>query len=192
MFCRSTSLLARLGLLTSLGLFACKEASPAAEQPRSPSSAPQSAAAEAREPAAKPDVAAPGADQVGVAPATESAAQAKYSEAAFDLSIQPAGTYQVGQAGEARVVLEAKAPYHVNDKYPYKFKLKNADGLKFANLVVGKDLVKLEAMRAVVPVAFTPESAGKHAVAGQLAFSVCTDDKCLIEKRDLSLAVDVK
>jgi hypothetical protein len=28
-------------------------------------------------------------------------------------------------------------------------------------------------------------------VAGQLAFSVCTEDKCLMEKRDLALEITV-
>ena len=33
---------------------------------------------------------------------------------------------------------------------------------------------------------------GKHTLAGQFAFSVCTDETCLMEKRDLTLVVDVK
>ena len=45
------------------------------------------------------------------------------------------------------------------------------------------------AMKAVMPVSFTLDAAGKHTVAGQLAFSVCTEDKCLMEKRDLLLDV---
>jgi hypothetical protein len=50
--------------------------------------------------------------------------------------------------------------------------------------------VKLENMKAVVPVSFTPE-AGKRTIAGTLAFSVCTEDKCLMEKQDLALEVVV-
>ena len=39
----------------------------------------------------------------------------------------------------------------------------------------------------------TPKSqAGKRTVAGQFAFSVCTEDKCLMEKRDLLLDVVVE
>ena len=56
--------------------------------------------------------------------------------------------------------------------------------------------VTAAAMRAIaeqpdLTVAFTPESAGKKKIAGQFSFSVCTDDKCLIEKRDLALDVQV-
>jgi hypothetical protein len=136
----------------------------------------------------------PAADSANAAPAaaSDTPAASKYSEAGFDLALQPKGSYASGQAGEAEIVLSAKAPFHVNDKYPYKFKIKEAPGLKFATLIVAKDQVKLEPARATVPVAFTPESAGKHTVAGQLSFSVCTDDKCMIEKRDLALEIEAK
>jgi hypothetical protein len=148
--------------------------------------------------AAEPVPAAPAAALAPVAADSAAAAEpaapaaSKYSEAGFDLVLQPKGAYTSGQAAEAEIVLSAKAPFHVNDKYPYKFKIKEAPGLKFANLVVAKDLVKLEPARATVPVAFTPESAGKHTLAGQLSFSVCTEDKCMIEKRELALDIDAK
>ena len=172
-------------LLVVGGLSACKnQAPPAAEatatEPAAPAAAPGAASAPA-----------PGAvDSAAAAPAE--AAASKYSEVGFDLVLQPKGAYASGQAGEAEIVLSAKAPFHVNDKYPYKFKIKEAPGLKFTNLVVAKDLVKLEPARATVPVAFTPESAGKHTVAGQLSFSVCTVDKCMIEKRELALEIEAK
>jgi hypothetical protein len=69
-----------------------------------------------------------------------------------------------------------------------KLKLKETPGVKYENLTIGKDAVKLENMKAVVPVSFTPE-AGKRTIAGTLAFSVCTDDKCLMEKQELALEV---
>ena len=159
---------------------ACKnQAPPAAEAPSSVPSPAGSNAPEAQ--AAVPSAA--------VAPAV--AAASKYSEAAFDLAIEAKGNYTSGQAGEAEIVLAAKPPFHVNDNYPYKFKLKEAAGLKFANLLVSKDSVKLEHARATIPVAFTPE-AGTHTLSGQLSFSVCTADKCMIEKRDLALEIAAK
>ena len=166
---------------------ACKnQAPPAAEvTPAAPEAPPAVSVAATSAPApAAVDSAAP------AAPATEAAS--KYSEAGFDLALTSKGSYASGQAGEAQIVLTAKAPFHVNQNYPYKFKLKEAPGLKFANLVIAKDAVKLEPARATVPVAFTPETAGKHVLAGQLSFSVCTDDKCMIEKRELALEIDAK
>jgi len=173
----------------SLALSACKnQAPPAAETTASAPavSAPAAVAEGSAAPGATPGY-------IAAAPAAPAGpATSKYSEANFDLALSPKGAYASGQAAEAEIVLVAKAPFHVNQNYPYKFKLKDAPGLKFANPVVGKDAVKLEAARATMPVAFTPESAGKHTLAGQMSFSVCTDDKCMIEKRDLSLDIDAK
>jgi hypothetical protein len=115
------------------------------------------------------------------------------TDAAFDLSLDaPKAALKAGQAGVVEVVLLAKAPFHVNDKYPIKLKLKETPGIKYESLVIGKDAAKVEQMKAVVPVSFTPDAAGKRSVAGQLAFSVCTEDKCLMEKRDLQLDVTVE
>jgi hypothetical protein len=158
---------------------------------QAPPAAEATAAAPATPAPASAAEAIPGAP-AAVDSAAPSDAKSKYNEANFDLALQTKGNYTSGQAGEAEIVLAAKAPFHVNQNYPYKFKLQEAPGLKFANPIVSKDLVKLEPARATMPVAFTPESAGKHTVRGQLSFSVCTDDKCMIEKRELSLEIDAK
>jgi hypothetical protein len=182
-------------LLIGLVLAACSKERPAtAEEPRAPTAAiaqnavapsPSSAPAAAAEPAIAPaSVPAP------VAPDT--ALVATVSEANFELRIQPKGPCDVAKPAQVEIVLDAKAPFHVNDKYPYKFKLKDEAGLKFAAAVVGKDAVALEKMRATMSVPFTAETAGAHTVAGQFSFSLCTDDKCLIEKRDLALRVEAK
>jgi len=176
----------RLAGLIALGtlsvLAACKNQTPPAAEATA-------------EPAAKAPVA------VGVAAAAPSpaaaeppatAAASKYSEAAFDVVLQPKGAYTSGQAGAAEIVVSAKPPFHANDKYPYKFKLNEAPGLKFANLVVDKDAVKVEKTNATLSVALTPERAGKHTVSGKLFFSVCNEDQCLVEKRDLALEIDAK
>jgi hypothetical protein len=165
-----------------VALSACKNQAPPAAEATTTAAVPAAPSAAAAEPA-------PAAAESAAAP--NAAAQSKYSEAGFDLVLQPKGDYASGKAAEADVVLSAKPPYHVNDKYPYKFKLKEAPGLAFANMIVTKDLVKFEPARATVPVAFTP-SAGKHTLSGQLSFSVCTADKCMIEKRDLALEIEAK
>lgn len=177
-----------LGLVVvgSVLLAACnKETPPAAEEPRSASNA---AAPQAAPPAA--DVAsAVAAPTAADAPATGAP---KFTDAAFDLSIDPKGAAKAGQPSGLEVTLVAKAPYHVNDKYPIKLKLKETSGVKYDNLVVTKDAAKVEQMKAVMPVSFTPDGAGKRTVMGQFAFSVCTEDKCLMEKRDLALDVVVE
>jgi hypothetical protein len=172
--------------LLLVSLSACKNQAPPAAEATAAAPIPNAPAASA--PAVAGDPAPAAADS---ATAPTAAVQSKYSEAGFDLVLQPKGDYASGKAGEADVVLSAKPPYHVNDKYPYKLKLKEAPGLTFASMIVTKDAVKLEPARATVPIAFTP-SAGKHTLSGQLSFSVCTDDKCMIEKRDLALEIEAK
>jgi hypothetical protein len=159
------------------------------------------AAEEARAVAEPPLTRAPGPTRPTAAAADETAAAAtgaapqaatRFSEDSFDLAISGSGGYETGKPGEVTITLDAKAPFHINDKYPYKFKLKDAAGLKFASPTVGKDAAKLEQQRMTMTVGFVPETPGKHALAGVFAFSVCTDDKCLIEKRDLSFDVHSK
>jgi hypothetical protein len=160
-----------------------KETPPAAEEPRSASNA-----AAPQAPPKEAGNAAAAAPESAAAPA----GSAKFSDPAFELSLDaPKASLKAGQPGTVEIVLAAKAPFHVNEKYPIKLKLKETPGVKYENLVIGKDAVKLEAMKAVMPVTFTPDAAGKRTVAGQLAFSVCTEDKCLMEKRDLVLDVNV-
>jgi hypothetical protein len=160
-----------------------KEAPPTAEQPKAPD-------AEVRQ---DPTPAAPqAATPVPATPGQPTAGASRVSESQFDVTLAPSGAYQAGKEGTVEVVLDAKAPFHVNDQYPIKFKVKEGPGVKYSAAVVGKDKAKVEHMKATMPVAFVPESAGQHTVSGQLSFSVCTDENCLMEKRDLSLVVDVK
>jgi hypothetical protein len=182
--------LGALAIGTAL-LFGCnKETPPAAEEPRSASNP---ATPQLPPGAVAVDVASAAAPG-GAAPATSPAPAGapKFTDAAFDLSIEaPKAPLKAGQAGNVEIVLVAKAPFHVNDKYPIKLKLKETPGVKYESLTVGKDAAKVEAMKAVMPVAFTPDS-GKRTVAGTFSFSVCTEDKCLMEKRELALNVSVE
>jgi hypothetical protein len=166
-----------------------KEVPKAAEEPRA-ASAPPDAVTTAPLATATPAMAS-----AAVQPAKDEPAEAAAShvnEANFELKFSGKEAYEAGKPADATITIDAKAPFHVNDKYPYKFKLKETAGVKYPNPVVGKDAAKVEKMRVTMPIAFTPEAAGKHTLAGVLSFSVCTDDKCLIEKRDLTLDVQAK
>ena len=177
-----------LGLFASSALGACNKDRPASVEAPTGGSV-QSATPE---PVAAAPAAQAAAPQAPPAAAEPAAGSARVDEANFTINITPSGSYAAGKAGEAQIVLDAKPPFHVNEKYPYKFKLKDAPGLTFANAVVGKDNVKLETQRATMSVPFTVKDAGKHTLAGQFSFSVCTEDKCLMEKRDLALSLEAK
>src|SRR5688572_26273622 len=132
-----------------------KETPPAAEEARSPAGgATTTAAAAQADPATKPAALAEPAAKP--AEASPSAGQAKFSDASFDLVLSPKGDYKAGQAGEAEILLTAKEPFHVNDKYPYKFKAKEGSGVKYTAPVTSKEAVKLETMKATMTVGFTP------------------------------------
>jgi len=186
-----------LGPLSAAALLlsSCKrEVPPAGEDARVPTveSSPVAPADTATRP---PDngTPAPAASAAAAAPAgPDGAGSNRYDEAKFDLTAQASGAYSAGKEGALEIVLNAKPPFHANQQYPYKFKAKEGPGVKFAQPVFGKEAAKLEAQRVTMRVPFTPDGAGQRTVSGQFAFSVCTEETCLMEKRDLSLVVDVK
>lgn len=119
----------------------------------------------------------------------EAQGQGSYREDGFELSLEPPASAEVGKPATATIVLQAKAPYKVNQEYPIKLTLSESPGLTFPAPKVGKEAVTLEAKQALMKVQLTPKSAGTHTLAGRFSFSVCTDERCLIEKRDLAVSV---
>ncbi len=124
-------------------------------------------------------------------PAAAAAATSEVHDEDYDLTVVPDGSYATGKSGTVKIVLAAKGAYHVNDKYPYKFKVKDAPGVAFKGPVFTRDDVSIEGKRATMNVEFTPDSAGQKTIAGLFQFSVCSADQCLVEKRDLALDVSV-
>lgn len=146
----------------------------------------------APEPATNPSPAAqPKEAPGGEARSNDPAPAPKFSEANFDLEIRPVGTYEAGKAGAVEVVLASKGVFKCNDKYPYKLQLDETAGVKYPNLVLKKDAAAVEKEKVVMEVPFTPETKGAKKISGRFSFSVCTEDKCLIEKRKLALDVTV-
>lgn len=108
------------------------------------------------------------------------------SEEPFSVWLQAQSPVVAGGAAQVEAVLVAKAPYHCNAEYPHKFKL-NAPpaGLTYPAEVVKGMVVTPE--RGVLRIPVQAQSAGPATVSGTLSFSVCTDERCLVEKRDLTL-----
>jgi hypothetical protein len=167
--------LATLACLLLVAAGCSKDPKPTSEQ--TPAAVGQPAA----EPAPAPS--APAAEQ--------GTAQSQYDESNFELRIVPSGEVKAGQASRAEITLVAKPPFKVNQDYPYKFKVGDTQGVKPEKPVVSSEALKLEEKRAVMNVGFTADKPGKSKMVGQFSFSVCTADKCLIEKRNLSLDMNV-
>ncbi len=107
----------------------------------------------------------------------------------FRAHLQSASKLQKGKPGSIQLVLEAVAPFHCNDKYPYKFTPSPTPGVSYPGAVI-KNMTVGE-QRSTMNIPFTAGDAGEKQLSGEFAFSVCTDDKCLIEKQKLSITVNV-
>ena len=133
-----------------------------------------------------------------VGPPSESAAVnvapvgPRVDEPAFTLSFTTNAPYSVGKAGLVLLELKAKSPHHVNQEYPHKLKLNPADGITFPNSILARDAMSLEPMAVSLKVPFTPTRSGTLTISGEFAFSLCTADRCLIEKRALSTEIRVQ
>jgi hypothetical protein len=119
------------------------------------------------------------------------AAAPSFHEETFDLVLRAIGPYAAGKAGAAEIGVVAKGGYHCNEKYPYKFKPKDSTGVHFSAPVFERDAVRLEPASATMQIGFTPDSRGDKNLAGVFSFSLCSADRCLVEKRDLSLSIAV-
>lgn len=109
-------------------------------------------------------------------------------ESNFKLTWQPVPLAAGAKAGQGELVLIAKAPFKCNQDYPYKLKLTGGGAVPTKAEIAKPDIVVAKD-RVVVPVSF--EVSGPEAsMLGMFAFSVCTDDKCLIERKTLKLTVD--
>lgn len=103
---------------------------------------------------------------------------------AFSLAWK-AGTGAAGTTATGQLVLTPKAPFKCNLEYPYKLKVA-APGVPLAKAEVTTPDMNVDATQVVIPVQYTVP-AQQQEIDAQLAFSVCTDDKCLIERAQLKL-----
>jgi hypothetical protein len=113
------------------------------------------------------------------------------SEEPYQAWLQVVSPVAAGGAANVEVVLVANPPYHCNAEYPHKFKL----GAAPAGITYPEATVKGMAVtpsRSVLKVPIVAKNAGKATVSGTLQFSVCNDERCLVEKKELSLNLEVK
>jgi hypothetical protein len=116
---------------------------------------------------------------------------AAVSEESFSIWLQAVSPVSAGSAATVEAVLVAKPPYHCNADYPHKFKLAAAPtGLTYPETTVKGAKVTPE--KSVLPIVVQAQSPGKAKVSGTLSFSVCNEERCLVEKRDLAVELDVK
>lgn len=125
----------------------------------------------------------------GAGPSVPSMENANYRA-----QIRPAGACKKDQLCGAEVLVEAKGDYHINDKYPYKFKLEDPapSGMRYPKPVVGKEDATMDEHKVVLKVPFVSEGTGDKRVSGTLSLSVCSAANCLMDKQPLEVTVKVE
>ena len=137
------------------------------------------------------DAPVPAADAPAKAAAGQTVQGVAVTEEPFSVWLQAVSPVAAGGPATVEAVLVAKPPYHCNAEYPHKFKLGAAPaGLSYPEATVKGAQVTAE--RSVLRIPVQAQSPGKATVSGTLQFSVCTDERCLVEKRDLALNLEVK
>jgi hypothetical protein len=138
--------------------------------------------------------AAPGAvtnqaPPLGAGPSVPSIENANYRA-----QIRPAGACKKDQLCATEVLVEAKGEYHINDKYPYKFKLEDPPppAMRYPKPVVGKEDATMDEHKVVLKVPFVSEATGDKKVSGTLSLSVCSAANCLMDKQPLEVTVKVE
>lgn len=118
----------------------------------------------------------------------------------YEVKFTSPSPFVAGKESSALVLVKAGPGLHVNPEYPVAFKPEGSEAVKFAQervpLTPGTKTPCAEKAEDACAVEFalplTPEKAGLAKVAGVLAFSVCSAEKCLIEKVPLTLAIKVE
>src|SRR5512141_2008384 len=116
--------------------------------------------------------------------------------AARSYRIETAGTTEKVAVGKAGVLVLSIVPVekiHVDPRAPLKITLEGTPGLKLSKTVLGKaDPVdpKADGRRFEVP--FVAEAAGKHEARAKLDFFVCSDQWCVKQVRDVTVAIEAR
>jgi hypothetical protein len=112
----------------------------------------------------------------------------------FLVTMKAKGPYAAGKEGTVEIAIEPKGDYHINDQYPYKFKLTDPapEGVTYPKPVLKREDGKFSEKKGEFSVPFVAAKSGKTKVAGTLSMSVCSKASCVMEKVELDLDVDVK
>ena len=118
------------------------------------------------------------------------------ADAAKSYRIETAGTTEklgVGKPGLLVLSIVPVEKVHVDPRAPLKISLEATPGLKLSKTTLGKtDPVdpKAEGRRFEVP--FVAEAAGKHEARAKLDFFVCSDQWCVKQVRDVTVAIEAR
>jgi hypothetical protein len=118
------------------------------------------------------------------------------ADAAQSYRIETTGTTQQVEVGKQGTLVLSIVPVekvHVDPRAPLRIALEASPGVKLAKTSLGKtDPVdpKADGRRFEVP--FVAEKAGKHEAKAKLEFFVCSDEWCVKQVRDVTVALEAR
>lgn len=111
----------------------------------------------------------------------------------YRVEMTTGGPYKSGTAGSVKITLTAKAGFHINTQYPYRFKASAAaEGVSYPKPVLERADGQFEEKTAVFSLPFVAGHAGKFAIGGVLNLSVCSPASCIVQKAPLEVTVAVQ
>jgi len=154
-----------VALLALLQLGACSKSEPAPE-PAPPPAAPAAKSAEAPRPSIEDNT--------------------------FKLVLSGEPAYEGGKPGVAKLTLEARGGYHVNQEYPIRVDLKAPAGVKLTKPSLGRtDAAAFGERSAEFALPFSADP-GAHALTATVDFAVCTAETCVPDQRTVALDLKVQ
>jgi hypothetical protein len=105
-------------------------------------------------------------------------------------SAEPA-VLKTGASGTLRLAIEPSGAVHVDPKAPLKVTLAASPGLALSKDRLGRSDAAPFGAGLVFQVPFTAGASGRQEVKVKLDFFLCTDQWCVKQVRELTVAVDV-
>jgi hypothetical protein len=110
--------------------------------------------------------------------------------------IETAGTTQqvaVGKPGKLVLSIVPVEKVHVDPRAPLRIALEATPGVTLSKTSLGKaDPVDANAEGRRFEVSFVAEKAGKHEAKAKLEFFVCSDQWCVKQVRDVTVALEAR
>lgn len=95
----------------------------------------------------------------------------------------------VGKDSTVTIHLDPQAPFKSNDKYPYRFTVTGSRGVTSSTQVVTS--ATITPTKTTLQLSLEGDVPGPGSLAGMFSFSVCTPEKCLVERTPLVLNFEV-
>jgi hypothetical protein len=115
------------------------------------------------------------------------------------VALEAPASLRAGEPAEARVRVAARGGYKVNEEYPMSFRPAADASPGFPGervALAARDRTACGggagACEVTAPLPFVPAAAGEVRLAGTVAFSVCTAERCLIEKVSLAVSATAR